>query len=377
MTLFDRSEMQFFPLASRKNKVEIVSSSRAVLEDRSALPAELDARTYQIAQQILKARETSASVILAFGAHTIKNSLGVLLIEFIKRGWLTHLATNGAGVIHDWEFAFQGLSSEDVRENVDQGRFGTWHETCLTLNLALAVGAFEGRGYGESVGSMILQNGLELPSRENLTSLISAPLLSLDAETLATRAAAADLLSLLVDLDLPSGWYPVAHRFAEYSVQKAALTARVPFTSHPMFGCDIIYTHPANHGAALGRTAERDFLSFAHSVANLEGGVYLSVGSAVMSPMIFEKSLSMARNVAQQRGKDIRDCHIHVVDLAEAAWDWSQGEPPLDNPAYYHRFMKTFHRMGCDLDYTATDNRLFFLALYRNLLKLDATSERN
>jgi hypothetical protein len=371
MTLFDRSEMQFFSLASRKSKVEIVSSSNAIQHDKSPFPPELDLRTYQIAEEILKAKKTSSSVILAFGAHTIKNSLGVLLIEFIKRGWLTHLSTNGAGVIHDWEFAFQGLSSEDVRENVDKGRFGTWQETGFNINLALAVGAFEGRGYGESIGSMIVRDGLEIPSREDLIELISAPASKLATETLATRSAAADLLSLLDDLDIPSGWYPIAHQFAQYSVQAAAFSAHVPFTSHPMFGCDIIYTHPANRGAVIGRTAERDFLSFAQSVSNLEGGVYLTVGSAVMSPMIFEKSLSMARNVAQQRGKDIRNCHIHVVDLSEASWDWSQGEPPMDNPAYYHRFMKTFHRMGCALDYTSTDNRLFFLALYQNLRKLD------
>jgi len=371
MKLFDRSEMQFFSLASRRSKVEIVSSSSALQNDTTPISAELQARTFQIAKEILQARESHASIILAFGAHTIKNSLGVLLIEFIKRGWLTHLATNGAGVIHDWEFAFQGTSSEDVRENVDKGRFGTWQETLLNLNLALAVGSYQGLGYGAAVGSLIAHDGLQIPSREELTAKMTDPVADLAPQALALRAAAADLLSLLHDLELPSGWYPVAHPFSPYSVQAAAFTAGVPFTSHPMFGCDIIYQHPANRGAVIGRTAERDFLSYAQSVSGLEGGVYLSVGSAVMSPMIFEKSLSMARNVAQQRGKDIRDCHIHLVDLDPGSWDWSQGEPPVDNPAYYHRFMKTFHRMGCALDYTATDNRLFFLALYRNLLKLD------
>ena len=93
-----------------------------------------------------------------------------------------------------------------------------------------------------------------------------------------------------------------------------------------MFGHDIIYTHEANKGSVIGRAAERDFLSFAKSVSNLEGGVYLSVGSAVMSPMIFEKSLSMSRNVAIQKGEIIDDFDIHVVDLRESTWDWSQGE---------------------------------------------------
>ncbi|MDR3337983.1 MAG: hypothetical protein LBT16_12350, partial [Treponema sp.] len=159
--------------------------------------------------------------------------------------------------------------------------------------------------------------------------------------------------------------------FPQYSVQAAAYTAGLPLTGHPMFGHDIIYTHRANKGAAIGRAAERDFLAYAESVSNLEGGVYLSVGSAVMSPMIFEKSLSMARNVAQQRGADIRNCRIYVVDLQEASWDWNTGEPPMDNPAYYLRFMKTFHRMGCPLSYLSADNRLFFRALYRALSELD------
>jgi hypothetical protein len=137
-----------------------------------------------------------------------------------------------------------------------------------------------------------------------------------------------------------------------------------------MFGHDIIYTHRANCGAAIGRCAQRDFLEYAAGVAGLEGGVYLSVGSAVMSPMIFEKSLSMARNAAG--GKGITDCDVHVVDLQESKWDWPQGEPPLDNPAYYLRFMKTFSRMGMRAVYTQADNREFFTALYRTLKKKES-----
>jgi hypothetical protein len=293
------------------------------------------------------------------------------------------LATNGAGVIHDWEFAYQGLSSEDVRENVAEGKFGTWEETGFYINTALAVGAYEGLGYGESVGALIVNQGLSIPERKTLEERISAPF---SAEALASalapasasaatplwkRAAAADLLELLEALDIPSGWRAVPHRFPQFSVQAAAYAAGIPFTSHPMFGHDIIYTHRANRGAAIGRAAERDFLSYAASVANLEGGVYLSVGSAVMSPMIFETALSMARNAARQKGQDIRNCRIHVVDIQEASWDWKAEEPPMDNPAYYLRFMKTFNRMGCPLEYITADNRLFFRALHRALSKLD------
>jgi hypothetical protein len=136
-----------------------------------------------------------------------------------------------------------------------------------------------------------------------------------------------------------------------------------------MFGHDIIYSHPANLGAAVGRTAQRDFLSFAQSIRRLEGGVYLSVGSAVMSPMIFEKSLSMARNVAMQAGQRIEDFSIFVVDLAGSSWDWQgQGEPSPDDPAYYLRCCKTFSRMGGRMTTVTADNRDFLLSLCRELI---------
>jgi hypothetical protein len=125
-----------------------------------------------------------------------------------------------------------------------------------------------------------------------------------------------------------------------------------------------------NLGAAVGRCAERDFLRFAASVADLEGGAYISVGSAVMSPMIFEKSLSMAQNVHLQEGKRIENHYMIIVDLARSEWDWQKnGEPPETDPAYYLRYLKTFSRMGGEMHYLSADNRDFFLALYRALNK--------
>jgi hypothetical protein len=144
--------------------------------------------------------------------------------------------------------------------------------------------------------------------------------------------------------------------------------AVVPFTGHPMFGHDIIYCHPLNCGAAIGRTAERDFLTFADSVSRLDGGVYLSIGSAVMSPMIFEKSFSMAQNLYLQQGRRIESHFMVVVDLAKALWDWQKdGEPPPDNPVYYLRYCKTFSRMGGTMRYLAADNRDFLLILLHKL----------
>jgi hypothetical protein len=368
--LFDRARMRYLSLAERANKVELPGGCVDPASDPVPISPELGERTAGIAREMIGARGKGRSVILAFGAHAIKNGLGRTLGELARRGWVSHLATNGAGVIHDWELAFQGATSEDVRANVREGRFGTWEETGLYINLALAVGAWRGLGYGESVGSMIAGQGLEIPSRGELRETIAAPLDGAGAG-LRHRAAACDLLELLDERSIASGRLAIEHRFPEYSAQAIAWSLGLPFTSHPMFGHDIIYTHAASRGAALGRAAEVDFLSFVNSVSRLEGGVYLSIGSAVMSPMIFEKALSMARNVSLQGGEDIRDCRIHVVDLQEATWDWSRGEPPTDDPAYYLRFMKTFNRMDCLADYACADNRAFLVSLYRALSALE------
>ncbi len=282
-------------------------------------------------------------VMCAFGAHTIKNGLGPVLIHLIREGWITHLATNGAGIIHDWELAYQGSTSEDVRENVSRGEFGTWDDTGRFINLALLVGAWEGLGYGQSVGALIANQGLNLPSVNELTADVPR-LLDTDA---AQAAAGADLLFAMKEFGLREGRLAVPHPFARYSAQAAAFTAGIPFTGHPMIGHDIIYEHPLNSGAAVGRTALTDFLVFAEGVSRLDGGVYLSIGSAVMSPMIFEKSLSMARNISLREGRTIEGHYICVVDIAESAWDWKRdGEPPPTDPAYYLRYLQVVFPHG-------------------------------
>ncbi len=357
--------MIFNPLESRSNKIEIEASCINPGDAPGAMSSVLQERIAAIAQNVVRARKNGRPVILSFGAHTIKNGLAPVLAALIEEGWVSHLATNGAGVIHDWEFAFQGQSSEDVRENVRTGRFGTWEETGFFINLAIMNGAYRGLGYGEAVGSLISTGKIEIPPEgELLACMRSAGTDAGNAVPLWKVAAAADYMELIQAENLTPGRLDVKHPYSRFSIQARAFENGTPFTSHPMFGHDIIYTHRANRGAAIGRCAERDFLCFVQSVSDLEGGVYLSLGSAVMSPMIFEKSLSMARNVAIQNGKEIRDCAIHVVDLQEETWDWSRGEPPADNPAYYLRFMKTFNRMGCPVDYTSMDNRDFLLELY-------------
>jgi hypothetical protein len=367
--LFDRNAIRVKPLSERKNKLDIRRDRIDPESYEATLDEAASASVARAAAEIRAARASGAPVILAFGAHSIKNGLSGVMIRLMRGGWVTHFATNGAGVIHDWEFAFQGRSGEDVKRYCAEGQFGIWQETGSYLNLAIVVGAYRGLGYGESVGALVAEDGLLIPSRDELGALITAgATANADEAALGRAASAADLAALLARFKIAPGFLRVEHPFKAYGLQAAAYTAHVPFTAHPMFGHDIIYTHPMNRGAAIGRTAERDFLSFTDSVSRLEGGVYLSVGSAVMSPMIFEKALSMSRNVVRARGGVIQNFSIYVVDLAKSAWDWvHDGEPPQDNPAYYLRFCKTFSRMGGRMSYTSADNRSFLVALLRTL----------
>jgi hypothetical protein len=360
---FDRHALRLHPLASRENKVFIERDHVSPDAPLPALPAAATELIDELAARLRAAKSTGASRMLTFGAHTIKNGLSPVLIRLIEQGWLTHLATNGAGIIHDWEFAFTGASSEDVRANVAEGRFGAWEETGKFINLALDLGAYQGLGYGASIGKFVHDEALEIPAQAALAEEVARELKARPAQA----AAAADLLAVLRENGVASGRMAVPHPFKRFGLQSAAYRLSVPFTGHPMFGHDIIYEHPMSCGAAIGRTAERDFLAFASAVSNLEGGVYLSVGSAVMSPMVFEKTLSMARNLALQKGRRLDQFLIAVVDLAPASWDWRKGEPPASHPDYYLRFNKTFARMGGEVRYLAADNRAILPALLARL----------
>ena len=361
---FDRTKLAIKSLKERPNKVDIERDHIPLTAKPKSFSTEDKVIIDQTIEKIRKAREKNKPVILAFGAHSIKNGLAKIFIDLMEKNWVTHLATNGAGIIHDWEFAFQGKSSEDVKANLNNGQFGIWQETGFYLNLAIIVGAYEGLGYGESVGAMIENECLNIPTIDKLKLFIEE---NINSNT-DRGAAAIDLIHTIRTFDLESGKMTIPHKYKEYSVQDAAYRLKVPFTGHPMFGHDIIYTHPMNHGAAIGRTAQRDFLTFANQISDLDGGVYLSVGSAVMSPMIFEKSLSMAQNIAIQNNKHIDNHYMLIVDLAENTWDWNKdGEPPMDTPAYYLRYCKTFSRMGGEMHYLSADNKDFLLYLKENL----------
>lgn len=361
---FNRDKLAIKKLAERFSKVNIQNNYVPVSQitiDLSGHARELIKKT---ADRIRSARQLHKSVMLTFGAHTIKNGMAPTLIALISEGWITHLATNGAGIIHDWEFSFQGKTSEDVRENVKKGQFGIWNETGFYINLAIIIGAYEGMGYGESIGKMISQEGLQIPdikflADEAKNKIYTNPELA---------AAAIDLLGIINKFQLEPGFLKIPHPFKKFSVQASAYELKIPFTGHPMFGHDIIYNHPMNHGAAIGRTALTDFLYFTESVSKLDNGVYMSLGSAVMSPMIFEKALSMSQNLEIQNNRHIENHYILVADLAKHDWDWQKnGEPPSDNPAYYLRYCKTFQRMGGEMHYLTADNRDFLLELYASL----------
>ncbi len=353
-------------LDSRKNKVYIEKDHIPVDHKPEHLSESGEKLIEKTAERIRLARQKGGSVMLTFGAHTIKNGMSPTLIALMEEGWVDHLSTNGAGIIHDWEFAFQGKSSEDVRENVHLGQFGIWDHTGFNINLALIVGSYEGLGYGESVGKMISREGLDIPEISKLYTEAKEIM-----ETNPDKAAAAiDLAGVIKKFDLAPGFLSIPHPFKKYSAQARAYELGIPFTGHPMIGHDIIYNHPMNHGAALGRVALNDFLSFAKNVSKLEYGVYMSIGSAVMSPMIFEKALSMSQNLIMQQGGHIDNHFMLIVDLAKSDWDWQKnGEPPMDNPAYYLRYCKTFNRMGGEMHYLTADNRDFLLAIHQELQK--------
>jgi len=361
---FNRDNLVVKKLSARKNKVFIEKDHVPVSQKPAKLSEFGQGLIEKTADRIREAKKNQRSVMLTIGAHTIKNGMAPTLIALMEEGWVSHLATNGAGIIHDWEFAFQGESSEDVRENVDRGQFGIWEETGYYINLALVVGAYQGLGYGESVGKMISEEGLQIPEIETLYAEATTNLKTNHE----LSAAAIDLAGTIQKFELQAGFMKIPHPFKKYSVQSRAFELGIPFTGHPMFGHDIIYNHPMNHGAALGRVALNDFLCFATGVSKLENGVYMSVGSAVMSPMIFEKSLSLSQNIEIQNGSHIDNHYMLIVDLAESDWDWAKnGEPPMDNPAYYLRYCKTFNRMGGEMHYLTADNRDFLLAIYQNL----------
>lgn len=249
---FDLSDVKTYPLDARQNKARAEDFARP-LHTLSGMGAFVDALPNILAAADLKAvlraltdaRRTEGGILWGLGAHVIKTGLGPVLIELMERGFVSALATNGAAVIHDFEIALIGATSEDVDASLGPGRFGMADETGRVLNDAITKGVADGLGIGQSVGRFLVANR---PPHAN-------------ASIFATAAR----------LD-------------------------IPVTVHVAIGTDIIHMHPAASGAALGEGSLRDFRYFVTNVARLENGVYLNCGSAVVLPEVFLKAIALARN---------------------------------------------------------------------------------
>ena len=249
---FDLSSIRTYPLASRASKAKASDFARpfrpggGVRGLLDSLPSMLGAADFRaVVAAIRDAHAGGRGILWGFGAHVIKTGLSPVLIDLMERGFVSALATNGAGIIHDFEIALAGSTSEDVDEALGPGRFGMADETGRLLNGAIDDGVKRGLGLGQSVAAYLHD----------------------------TRPSHAHL-----------------------SVVAAAARLNVPVTVHVAIGTDIIHMHPAASGAALGEGSLRDFRYFVSNVAGLEKGVYLNCGSAVVLPEVFLKAVALARN---------------------------------------------------------------------------------
>jgi hypothetical protein len=281
---FDRSRLRLQPLAQRQHDLDL----SAVLPLDGPLPPFEHPALPVLGRRLAEARRQGRARILMMGAHVVRAGVARHLTDLMERGLVGHVAMNGAGPIHDWEFALVGATTESVARYIRSGEFGLWEETGR-MNDVIRSGARDGLGLGEALGRAI-QDG------------------------------------------------PFPHK--EVSVLAAGVRLGVPVTVHVGIGYDILHEHPNCDGAALGQTSYQDFLVFAEAVTRLEGGVMLNFGSAVMGPEVYLKALAMARNVAHQEGHVIRHFTTGVFDLVPLEGDTRQQAPKTD-PRYYYRPWKT------------------------------------
>jgi len=314
---FDRSKLVVRPLAERENDLDL--SSVLPLDAETPDLDSADIRT--LAARIVAAREKGAAVILSMGAHVIRAGVSRMIIDLMERGYLTHVAMNGAGPIHDYEFALIGGTTESVARYIRTGEFGLWAETGR-LNEAAKAAAAEGIGFGEAIGRLVTE------------------------------------LSPHLDVSILAAGYRLG----------------VPVTVHIGIGYDIIHEHPNADGAALGAASYNDFLVYAKTIDNLEGGVFLNFGSAVMGPEVYLKALSMVRNVARREGREVAHFATGVFDLIDLGPGYRE-QPPKSNPHYYCRPWKTSLVRtvadGGESFCIVGDHRDTFPYLYRQILAAD------
>jgi hypothetical protein len=249
---FDLADVRTYPLASRESKVRRSDFARpwdpstGLAGWIDSLPAILAATDFrQVVDAIRRARADRRGILWGFGAHVIKTGLAPVVIDLMERGYVSAIALNGAGLIHDFEIAVGGATSEDVDAGLGPGQFGMAEETGRELNEAIAAGVRQGLGLGQAV-----------------------------AAHLAARAPA----------------------HADVSLIASAARLNVPVTVHVGIGTDIIHMHTAASGEAIGEGSLRDFRYFTSFVSGLAGGVYLNCGSAVLLPEVFLKAVALVRN---------------------------------------------------------------------------------
>lgn len=311
--LFDVGRVELLDLAIRGH--DLVAAACLPLQplDAPYVHPELES----LISDIRAARGRGSPVVVMMGGHPIKLGLSRFLVDLIERGWITHLAMNGEGIIHDFELALVGGTSENVAKWIQARQFGLWRETGQLNEIAKSA-ADRGEGFGEAVGRVVEDEQF------------SFQYLSLAA----------------------AGW-----------------RCNVPVTVHVSMGSDILHSHPNCDGAAIGQVSYTDFRIFAETIRQLEGGVFLNIGSAVTGPEVYLKALSMSRNVARQnteifsasagfpQGQDIscdnsspkpksiglepRNFTTAVLDLVSLPPAWRHGTPSNDEAFYYYRPWKT------------------------------------
>ena len=284
--VFDRSRLRVRPLGERVH--DLTLSHWLALEDETPdfshpdLPA--------VAGRLKRARESGAARILMMGAHVLRAGVNRHIIDLMERGYVSHLAMNGAGAIHDFELSRIGATTENVARYITHGEFGLWAETG-ELNDLIREAAELGLGLGENVGRHIEGERDEFPH-------------------------------------------------AELSLLAAAYRLSIPATVHVSIGYDILHEHPNCDGGSTGAASYRDFLIFADTMEQLEGGALLSFGSAIMAPEVYLKALAMSRNVARQQGRSIAKFTTAVFDLTPIQGDVRR-ELAKTDPGYYFRPHKT------------------------------------
>jgi hypothetical protein len=281
--LFDRNELDLKPLAERVHDLDI-----DVVRELKRVDAYSD-NVKSVAARIVDARKLNKTVIMMMGAHVIRSGVQRYIIDLMERGYISCLSTNGAGVIHDYEFSLIGATTESVARYIQNGQFGLWKETGAINDIVNRAFKSGNMGLGEAVGKAIHEGEF---------------------------------------------------LYKEISLFGACYRLKIPVTVHIGIGFDIIHEHPNFDGAAAGATSYIDFLKFVRIVYGLEDGIVMNFGSAIMAPEVFLKALSMARNVARQRGEEIRHFTTLVCDLQDLPDDFGR-EPEKGAAGYYFRPWKT------------------------------------